>query len=170
MSGPETSNPADRVLATIAYLTDRSEEQQGQRVNRRSKDRKPLALPCQAFFFVESSDKTTTLSGRTRNISNNGLSVVLKRCFHRDEPIEIRIDVPGRRPLNLAGLTRFCRYISGGFFEIGVELMAADDTPVFAADPGEAVFRLPWLAEAIQRRGTSAYGNRTVAKRDRLMR
>ena len=129
-----------------------------------------MVLPCQVFFFADSSDRTAILSGQTRNISNNGLGLSLKRCFHRGEAIEIRIDVPGRPPLHVAGITRFCRYVGEGSFEVGVELMAAEDAPIFAEDPRQAAGCLSWLAEALQRRRGDAYVRKTPTKRDRLMR
>lgn len=128
--------------------------------NRRSNVREPLEAPCTIYFFLEKPDKTASLPGRTRNISRKGMAVLVKRCLHKGEPVEVRLELSGRGSIHMGGLVSFCRYVSDGLHEIGIELMHACDSHIFADNPTEAGARFPWLHDALVRKIESTFLDR----------
>jgi len=147
----------EHVLETIERLRSELARKRGSTRNRRRRDRAPLKIPCMGYVFGQRTGEIHTHEATTLNISRGGLGLVVRKCFLQDEPIEVRICLPNRSPLYLAGLVRFCMYLSDGFFEIGVQLMSAGDLPIFSADPLKAVRELPWLATAIRRRAERSF-------------
>ncbi len=169
----QTYEPTSAVMRALEMLSANLAQERRANVNRRGKDRKTLEALCRIFFFVQGDSRTSSLPARTRNISNKGIGLVVKRCFHEGEPIEIAINRKGKPPMHMAGLVRFCRYVADGFFEIGVELMYAGDAPIFSENPIYAMQQLPWLEEALRRKNESAFAGCIPRKRphfERLMR
>lgn len=160
-------------MAALEALSDNLARGRKAEVERRTRQRKPLQVPCRISFVTDGVSKTSAMLAQTRNISSKGLGLVAKRCFHQDEPIEVMIQPVGRPPMFMAGLVKFCRYIANGFFEVGIELRVAAETPVFADDPVRAQQKHCWLAEAMQRKNDNIFLNearRQTKCHERLMR
>ncbi len=148
--------PPPQIVETIDFISEQlSERNTGESERRRAK-RSELRISCEVYFFVRSSSDTGSLPGQTRNISRNGVGVLVRRSFHENEPIEVRIVPSGRPALHMAGLVRFCRYISDGFFEVGVELKHASAQPIFGDDAVEGI-HLDWVVEAMERKSKNAF-------------
>lgn len=75
----------------------------------------------------------------------------------QDDPIEVHIVLPNRAPLYMAGLVRFCMYITDGFFKAGVQLMHSASGPIFANDPHRAFRNMAWLSAALGKRSERAF-------------
>jgi len=67
--------------------------------------------------------------------------------FAVGDPIEVEVVIPERPRMYMAGVVSFCRYIAGGYHEVGVELKAAGRAPIFSSDPAAAQETLDWLGE-----------------------
>lgn len=111
----------------------------------RRRARHPFRADCTAWFMVPGALTVTSLPGRTRNLSKAGLSCLLKRMFAKGDAIELEVEVVGRPRLFMAGLVRFCRYASKGYYEVGVSLEAAGPSPIFSTNPALAHRTLDWL-------------------------
>ncbi|MBN1343996.1 MAG: PilZ domain-containing protein [Phycisphaerae bacterium] len=173
MKDIETFHPTPVMMKMLDALSNKLAQERKSNVNRRWRERKPLKAPCKVFFLVGGANRTMSISAKTRNISGKGLGIVVKRAFHQDEPVEVCLQPAGRPPLFMAGLTRFCRYVADGFFEVGIELMVAKPEAIFANNPIQALQALPWLAESLQRKHDSAFMNdqrRKIEKVDKLVR
>ncbi len=114
-------------------------------VCKRKHPRHPFRVGCTVRFMPSGSGTVIALPGRTRNLSRNGLSVVVRRVFAAREPIEIEVSPPGRERMFMGGLVTFCRYAGRGYYEVGVELKAAASEPIFSNNPILAVRALEWL-------------------------
>ncbi len=173
MSRLESFRPSVEVMAALETLSENLARERKTEVDRRSRQRKPMQVPCRISFVSDGVSKTTAMLAQTRNISSKGLGLVAKRCFHQDEPIEVMIQPAGRPPMFMAGLVKFCRYIANGFFEVGIELRIAAEESVFGEDPVRAQQKHEWLAEAMQRKNDNVFFNETRRQHkayDRLMR
>lgn len=116
----------------------------------RRETRHPFRAPCCVRCFAPGSCTVNELAGRTRNLSRNGVGLLVRRMFNTDEPVEIEIHAAGKPPMFFAGLVRFCRYAGQGYHEIGVFLRAAGDKPVFSKEPSLALRDMEWLRKAYE--------------------
>ncbi len=165
MDKPAPFHAPATILNTIEEMSLLLDMKRDQERERRKLERKELHVSCVVQFFGKSNFRTCAIGGRTRNISRRGMGILVKRCFYVGEPIEVWIQPQDRSPLHAAGLVRFCRYVVDGIFEVGIELMYAGDAPIFGDDATRAVEQLPWLAEALARRGDSmAFRTRDPAR------
>ena len=125
-----------------------SDDQSCRRDNRRRKFR----TSCDIWYLTGYGVKPTRQKAQTRNLSERGVALLLKCVILRGTPIEIRIELPNRPPMYLAGTVAFCRYIRGRFHEIGVSLKAQQSTSIFANDPIKGMTTMKWLDEALNTR------------------
>lgn len=114
-------------------------------VCQRRHPRHPFRVRCVIRFLAGGGSTVSTMPGRTRNLSRNGIALLVRRVFARDEPIEVEINVPDRPRTYMAGLVTFCRYAGRGYHELGIELKAASPAPVFSREPLLAIRTLEWL-------------------------
>ncbi|MHC4609010.1 MAG: PilZ domain-containing protein, partial [Planctomycetota bacterium] len=84
----------------------------------------------------------------TRNISFQGIAVVLPAELTVGHPIEVLIDLPDPGPTHLAGVVAFCRRVAGAYYEVGVEIRSSASAPILQDDPSAMANALPWFAEA----------------------
>lgn len=117
-------------------------------VCRRQHARHPFRAPCVVRFFQPGGSTIMELAGRTRNLSRNGLGLLVKRVFRTGEPMELEVHVPGKSTMFMAGLVAFCRYAGRAYHEIGLGLKGAGSSPIFSSDPLRAISLLGWLREA----------------------
>jgi hypothetical protein len=115
-------------------------------VCKRKHPRHPFRAGCTVRFMPSGSGTVVALPGRTRNLSRNGLSVVVRRVFSMLEPIEVEVSLLQRPRMFMGGLVQFCRYAGRGYYELGVELKAAASEPIFSSNPTLAVRALDWLS------------------------
>lgn len=124
--------------------------------------RHPFRVGCKARFLMPGSMALSMLPGHTRNLSRNGLGLLVRRVFVFGEPIEVEVLPPGRPPMFMAGVVRFCRYAGRGFHEIGVQLKAASAEPIISKGctvPAEVII---WLSDAEQQAGQNAQTQRSA--------
>lgn len=121
------------------------EEDDAYWVCQRRHPRHPFRVSCTIHFFAGGGSTVSAMPGRTRNLSRNGVALLVRRVFAKNEPIEIEINVPGRPRTYMAGLVTFCRYAGQGYHELGVELKIALPEPVFSREPLLAMRTLDWL-------------------------
>jgi len=120
----------------------------GQKWERRN-PRHPFRVNCKVYCYQPNGYKVFCINGRTRNLSRNGVGLLVRRVFAPGEPIELEVEVPGRPKMFMAGQTVFCRYAGRSYYEVGVTLHAAGQNPVFSEDPGAAYDSLEWLREGL---------------------
>lgn len=100
---------------------------------------------CRVYFFPMGTSTLGSLPARARNLSCNGIGLVVRRPFTTGEPLEVEIQIPGRNTLYLAGLVAFCRYAGRGYHELGLRLRTASAEPVFSKNPQQAIDTIDWL-------------------------
>jgi len=111
----------------------------------RKHPRHPFRAGCTVRFMPSGSGTVVALPGRSRNLSRNGLGIVVWWVFAPMEAIEVEVSLPERPRMFMAGLVRFCRYAGRGYYELGIELKAAASEPIFSSNPILAVRALDWL-------------------------
>ncbi len=126
--------------------TRRSGGDQADEDCRRERERHPFRVGCVVRFLPSGSSTAGQLRGRTRNLSRNGLGLVVRRVFAMGEPVEIEVNLAGRPRVFLAGLASFCRYAGRGYHEVGIHLYTAQPRPVFSHNPTEAMRLLDWVS------------------------
>lgn len=114
-------------------------------VCQRKHARHPFRAACTVRFLLGGFMTVTSLPGRTRNLSRNGIGVLVRRLFRQNEPMELEVELPDRPRMYMAGLATFCRYAGRGFHEVGVQLHTVSPEAVFSADPITACERYDWL-------------------------
>lgn len=114
--------------------------------------RHPFRTICKVRFLNTGSFSIAELPGRTRNLSRNGLGLVVRRVFASGEVIEVEILPPNRPPMFMAGLVRFCRYAGRGYHEIGLQLKVASPEPILSRQSSVSPEFVHWL------RGKESYG------------
>lgn len=114
-------------------------------VCQRKHPRHPFRVRCMVRFFAGGGSTVAELPGRTRNLSRNGMGLIVRRVFAKNESIEIEVKVPGRSLMFMAGVVTFCRYAGQGYYELGVSLKIALPEPVFSREPLLAMRTLDWL-------------------------
>ncbi len=100
------------------------------------------------------------LSALTRNISEQGLGLIVRCVVLQGTPIEVRIDAPGRPPVHLAGIVAHCRYTAQSYHEVGIALRAYQSEPIFCEDPMKAASSIAWIQKAL--RGVVRAGRASV--------
>jgi len=90
----------------------------------------------------------TILPSITRNISFQGIAVLVPAELEVGHPIEVAIELPDQAPTYLAGVVAFCRSIAHGHCEVGVHIKACGSGPIFEDDLSVAVAAHAWFAEA----------------------
>ncbi len=73
-----------------------------------------------------------------RNLSQGGVSVLVRRSFVPGEALEVEVTPPINNKTFLAGLIRFCRYVGNGYYEVGIEFKAVSSRTLFTSDPFQA--------------------------------
>ena len=114
-------------------------------VCQRRHQRHPFRVRCTIRYFAGGGSSISALQGRTRNLSRNGIALLVRRVFAHNEPIEVEINVPARARMYMAGLVTFCRYAGQGYYELGIQLKVALPEPVFSREPLLAMRTLDWL-------------------------
>jgi hypothetical protein len=120
-------------------------EQDDYWVCQRRHPRYAFRADCVVRFMPAGSFTVAAMPGRTRNLSRNGLGLLVGRVFTSGDPIEVEVTLPGQGTLFLAGRVRFCRYAGRGFHELGVLLKASSPEPVFSQSPTLAMRTIDWL-------------------------
>lgn len=131
------------IMARHHALSSAGQERDENRIH----SRKPFRVGCTVRFLSPGKSRVLEMTGRTRNLSRNGVGLVTRRVFAIGEPIELEIALPGRPTTCMAGLVRFCRYVSHGWHEIGVELKTAGTNSVFRDGTIHALQILEWQEE-----------------------
>jgi len=132
-------------LDVKSHRNPRNEADDAYWVCQRRHTRHPFRVSCMVRFFAGGGSTVSMLKGRTRNLSRNGMGLLVRRVFAKNEPIEVEVNVPGRSLMYMAGLVTFCRYAGQGYYELGVSLKIALPEPVFSREPLLAVRTLDWL-------------------------
>lgn len=130
------------IKAQDQHVGERSEEYW---VCQRRYPRHPFRVVCKVRFPMPGSTTVTELPGRTRNLSRNGLGLLVRRVFTAGEVVEVEVLPPGHDPMYMAGVIRFCRYAGRGFHEVGIQLRAAGPRPIMSKHAGIAAGILSWL-------------------------
>ena len=107
--------------------------------SRRKAPRDGCSSACVVRFLPSGSWIISALDGWTRNLSRGGISLILRRMFSRDEPVEVELKLPDRQSIYFAGVVAACRYAGRGMYEVGVSLRVVNDAPIFSHDPDAAV-------------------------------
>lgn len=120
--------------------------------------RHPFRTVCKVRFLNPGSFTIAELPGRTRNLSRNGLGLIVRRVFELGDPIEVEVQPPNRAPVYMAGLIRFCRYAGRGYHEIGLQVKVASPEPVISRQPSVSPELIQWLRgrEDLDQRAESA--------------
>jgi len=129
-------------------------QQPGDRSNesyecQRRHPRTPFRIGCQLRYFPTGSSTVGTLAARTRNLSRNGIGLLVRRVFAKGEPVELKISIADRPDVYMAGLATFCRYAGQGFYELGLSLRTASSAPIFSKHPDTAIRSINWLRDAV---------------------
>lgn len=125
------------------------EKEQSYWVCQRKYPRHPFRCGCVVRFLPAGYTAMSQMTGRTRNLSRSGLGLLIRRLFALGDPIEVEMLVPGRPPLFMGGVVRFCRYVSHGYHELGVELKVSAATPIFSHNPTLAMRTLDWMTPPV---------------------
>ncbi len=139
----------DDVLNELDIRANRRQDHEAEDdywVCQRRHPRHPFRCGCTVRFLPAGYSTVSALPGRTRNLSRTGLGVLVRRVFAQGEPVEVEIVLPGRPPMFMGGVVRFCRYASRGYHELGVELKTSAAKPIFSANPTQALRTLDWLS------------------------
>lgn len=131
-------------VASSAQLEGRADSDVCQRNNTRH----PFRAECIVRFMPAGTTTISELPGRTRNLSCNGLGLLVRRVFRLGDPMEVEVRLAGRPTMYMAGLVSFCRYAGGGYHEVGIRLRAAKPEPVFSSNVSQALKSLDWLQAA----------------------
>jgi hypothetical protein len=147
--------PPEVVLNELDEFSARWELLHGQAQNgarcRRNRHRRKFRTACEIWYFQERGQQLKQQSAMTRNLSENGIALLAKGMIHGGTPIEVMIEPSGRRAIYLGGLVRFCRYTGNGLHEIGAELRAHQNRPIFSECPERAVVYIDWIQSALRR-------------------
>jgi hypothetical protein len=119
---------------------------------RRRHPRKACRRDCLVRYMMARGGRIFCMKGRMRNLSRNGLSVLVRRVFGPHEPVEVELTLPDGPRMFMGGLVQFCRYVGQGYNELGVDLKAAAAEPIFSTNPVLAVRVLDWLNPDVRQR------------------
>ena len=90
--------------------------------------------------FVSGAPDVRRYPGYAKSISGEAACLLTTRPMLRGEPVEAAVGPQG----HLAGLVTFCRHISDGIYEIGVQILARARKSVLTGD------RPDWVDEALR--------------------
>ena len=113
--------------------------------------RHPFRTNCTVRFILTGTTRVQATEGRTRNLSQGGLGLLMRRMCQRGEPIEVELTFPGKSPTCVGGVVAFCRYAGRGFHEVGLCLKLAQPRPILSRNLHEALATFRWLREAADR-------------------
>ncbi len=116
----------------------------------RKRRRRPFRTECVVHCLPSLSSPIVVLHARTRNISEGGLGLLIKRVILKGTPLEVVLQPRGSAPIHFAGTAAFCRYAGRGFHEVGVHLRAYGPDPIFMSGPAQACLSHPWFLQAYQ--------------------
>lgn|GEM_PF-2954983 len=111
----ETVQRIEEILQTLDSQNTREME------NRRNAKRLNLRISVRATVFMHNT--TPNVRVYTRNISTSGIGLVTKRVFRSGELFVLEFILPDRPAKMLLAKTKFCRYLSGGLYELGAEFV-----------------------------------------------
>jgi len=116
--------------------------------SRRQHPRQRFRCNCTVRFFGSTAREIASLPGRTRNLSQGGVSLLTRRAFGQGEVVELELELANGPSTFLSGEVRFSRPVGGGFYEVGVRIRAATAEPAFSHDPAAAIAALDWVRDA----------------------
>jgi hypothetical protein len=99
----------------------------------RSHPRQPFRTRC-TIRHAPTGGRLCEIQGRTRNLCRNGIGFICRKVFSLGDVVELEINLPKRPITYMAGAVRFCRYVSQGYHEIGIELRSAGKETIFKQD------------------------------------
>ena len=99
--------------------------------NRRLRLRRSFRTPCRVTCFP-AGQAMTTVEGVTRNVSFQGLSVVIESPLVTGQPVEVVIELPDQAATHLAGVIAFTRRVHHQRHEIGMVVKASAAKPFMA--------------------------------------
>lgn len=120
-------------------------------VNSRKQPRRELLVPARLAYLKDASLTVGIKDVFVRNISAGGLALLSDGRMIRGDLIEVSM-TRGKDECFYAGLVSFCRQISNGVHEIGVQIVDQGDQPIFSHNPAQAIKDLNWINEVIQDR------------------
>lgn len=91
-------------------------------VCQRRDPRHPFRTDCALRFFEKEGRILSGTTGRTRNLSRNGLGLLTRRPFSTGENVEVELGIPGRGSMFILGVVTFCRYAGQSYYEVGMSL------------------------------------------------
>ncbi len=144
----ESPEQVEQSIRGLIESLDASDPNQPQASDRRLRERRPFRVDCTVACFP-SGGVLATVPGATRNISFRGLAVVARAQVEVGHPIEVVVELPDSSPTHLAGVAAFCRPVTDGYHEIGLDLKEHGAVPIFCEDPLAAAASYPWLADAL---------------------
>jgi hypothetical protein len=137
----QTSDPGllECLLDTLdlhVQQNHRKTEHASYRDYERRDDRHRFRTRCIVRFSPPGTSSILEFSARTRNLSRNGLSVLVNGVneigtFQLGDALEVELKVSQQPALFLAGQVRMCRYAGQGYHEVGLSLNSASRKPTF---------------------------------------
>ena len=109
---------------------------------------------CVIRLLSSRGTEVLAVSGRTRNLSRSGVSILLKHVCTVGDAAEVELHLPGQPTTFIAGLIQFVRYAGHGYHELGVAIRSAGPAPIFSHDPMSARQALNWLRPPAEPSGT----------------
>ncbi len=118
----------------------------------RKGERHARLAPCTVNCFVSATGRLGSRPGHVRNISTGGVGLVTTHPFVRGEPVEVVVEPESAEQprVYLGGLVAFCRHVSDGVYEVGVQLVAQSREAIFGHDGEAAAARLDWVSTALR--------------------
>jgi diguanylate cyclase (GGDEF)-like protein len=147
---PELQEPV--TLEQLRELAVRLNEMSSARyATMRKRERHSMVAPCTVRCFAAGSRALRSCMGCVRNISTGGAGLLTTQPLLRGEPVEIVVDAesPQGDELHIGGLVAFCRHVTGGAYEVGVQVIVQSREPIFTPD-GSGAERLDWVVEALR--------------------
>jgi hypothetical protein len=92
--------------------------------------------------FVSGAPELRSYPGYATSITAEAICLLTTRPMIRGEPAEAIVGPDA--PEHLGGLVTFCRYVSDGIYEIGVQILARARTPILAGAGPD------WVGEALR--------------------
>lgn len=118
----------------------------------RKRERRGMLASCVVHSFVSGVPTLRSYPGYLRNISTGGAGVLTTRPMIRGEPVEVAIEerADDEALMYVGGLVAFCRHVRDGIYEVGIQLVAQGNEPIFPRDAAESGAQLDWVMEALR--------------------